>query len=82
MLISFTGEGYDPSQGDIVQPNSSVVSNDSNDFFIPSSSSSHLLTSSQVSCHSNLTVCLASAVDCEDVARNDQFWSFPVICYY
>lgn len=53
VLISFTGDGYDPSQLGVDQPGSSLVSNESSNV-IPSSSSSHLLTSGQVSCHGNM----------------------------
>ena len=53
VLISFTGEGYDPSQLEFVQPGSSLVSNESSDIVIPSPSS-HLLTSGQVSRHGNI----------------------------
>lgn len=64
VLITFSGEGFDPSQlqdQHVDQSNSSLmVSNDSisndtisNDIII--TSSSDLLTSGQVSCHGNIT---------------------------
>ena len=81
VLISFTGEGYDPSQLDIEQLDSSVVSNVSNDNLSPSASS-HLLTCSQVSCHSNMYLNNAHLVGSKVVTRNDRIWSFPIICYY
>lgn len=57
VLISFTGEGYDPSQLEFDQPSSSLVSNnESIDTVIPSSSSSHLLTTGQVSHHGDINV--------------------------
>ena len=60
VLISFTGEGYDPSQLEYVQPGSSLVSNESSNTVLPSSSSSHLLTSGQVSHHGNIVfVCIS-----------------------
>jgi len=57
VLISFTGEGYDPSQlqehND--QPDSSLAaSNDSTSNDIIITSSSDLLTSGQVSCHGDI----------------------------
>lgn len=64
VLISFTGNGYDPSQLDPVdQLDSSLVSNNSSDVIIPSSSSSHLLTTAQVSCHGNI-VCIHVMLTC------------------